>query len=136
MLSDLIERYEDRTDPPWDVSDAEMLRFLMELCVLRHRVSGGVATHERPSIILRGRFPAEEDEAMKARMARIMCKVELQPGEKLSLPEALIESIGAGSWTIIVQSADDTDEAIRNHSAFLGSYSPADEGLYDDCQRR
>lgn len=30
VLSDLIERYEDRTDPPRDVSDAEMLRFLME----------------------------------------------------------------------------------------------------------
>ena len=73
---------------------------------------------------------------MKARMARITYKVELQPGEKLSLPEALIESVGAGRWTITVQPADDTHEAIRDHSAFLSSYSPADEGLYDDCQRR
>lgn len=30
VLSDLVERYEDQTDPPRDVSDAEMLRFLME----------------------------------------------------------------------------------------------------------
>ena len=30
VLSDLVERYEDQTDPPRNVSDAEMLRFLME----------------------------------------------------------------------------------------------------------
>ncbi|MCX7422025.1 MAG: helix-turn-helix domain-containing protein [Planctomycetia bacterium] len=30
VLSDLVERYEDQTNPPRDVSDAEMLRFLME----------------------------------------------------------------------------------------------------------
>ena len=30
VQSDLIERYEDQTDPPRDVSDAEMLRFLMD----------------------------------------------------------------------------------------------------------
>ena len=30
VLSDLVERYEDQTDPPRDVSDSEMLRFLME----------------------------------------------------------------------------------------------------------
>ncbi len=30
VLGDLVERYEDRTDPPRDVSDAGMLRFLME----------------------------------------------------------------------------------------------------------
>ena len=30
VLGDLIERYEDRTDPPRDISDAGLLRFLME----------------------------------------------------------------------------------------------------------
>lgn len=30
VLSDLVERYEDQTDPPRDVSDAELLRFLMD----------------------------------------------------------------------------------------------------------
>ncbi len=30
VLGDLIERYEDRTDPPRDVSDAGLLRFLVE----------------------------------------------------------------------------------------------------------
>ncbi len=73
---------------------------------------------------------------MKAQMARITYKVELQPGEKLSLPEAMIESVGPGCWTITVQAAEDADEAIRGHSAFLRSYAPADEGLYDDYQRR
>ena len=64
--------------------------------------------------------------------------VDLQPGEKLSLPEALVERIGEGRWTIIVQPAEpseSSDTATRNHSAFLSGYSPADEGLYDDYQR-
>ena len=73
---------------------------------------------------------------MKAQLKRMTYKVELLAGEKLSLPEALIQSVGQGRWTITVQPADDIDESVRDHSGFLGSYSPYDEGLYDDCQSR
>ncbi len=73
---------------------------------------------------------------MKAQLERLTYKVELRPSEKLSLPEAMIQSVGQGRWTITVQPTDDIDEPVRDHSAFLGSYSPDDEGLYDDCQSR
>ncbi len=71
---------------------------------------------------------------MKAQLSRMTFDIELQPGERLSLPAAMIESVGEGRWTITIQPADDFDEAVRDHSAFLNSYSPDDEGLYDDCQ--
>lgn len=71
---------------------------------------------------------------MKARLSRMTFDFELQPGERLSLPAAMIESIGEGRWTITIQPAEDANQNIRDHSAFLHSYSPEDEGLYADCQ--
>jgi len=29
---------------------------------------------------------------------------------------------------------DESDEAVRDHSAFLDGYAPEDEGLYDDFE--
>jgi len=37
---------------------------------------------------------------------------------------------------IIEPSAGDSRAATRNHSAFLNSYCPQDEGLYDDAAAR
>ena len=63
----------------------------------------------------------------------LSCQVELQPGERLQLPQSLVDRIGPGHWLVTVQPADDaTADPIRNHSAFLGSYDAGDEGLYDD----
>ena len=73
---------------------------------------------------------------MQAQLERLTYKIELGRGEKLSLPAALIDSVGEGCWTITVQPAGSADEPTRDHRAFLDSYSPADEGLYDDCQCR
>ena len=73
---------------------------------------------------------------MKAQLERLTFNIELGRGEKLTLPATLINSVGEGRWTITVQPADDTGDAARDHSAFLDSYSTADEGLHDDCQRR
>ncbi len=73
---------------------------------------------------------------MKAQLARMTFNIELQSGEKLTLPAEMIASVGEGRWTITVQPADDSDQSIRNHNSFLGSYSPDDEGLYDDCHPR
>lgn len=73
---------------------------------------------------------------MQAQLERLTYKIELGHGEKLTLPSALIDSVGEGCWTITVQPAVSAVEPTRDHSAFLDSYSPADEGLYDDCQRR
>ena len=73
---------------------------------------------------------------MQAHLDRLTYKVELGSGEKLTLPAAIIDSVGEGCWAITVQPAVSADEPTRDHSAFLDSYSPVDEGLYDDCQRR
>lgn len=60
-------------------------------------------------------------------------EIELQPGEKLSLPSTLVDSIGPGRWIVTIQPADDIGAAqLRRHDAFLNGYGPEDEGLYDD----
>ncbi len=64
-------------------------------------------------------------------MMLIECEIELGPGEKLSLPEEITERVGEGRWLVTVQPAE-TSGATCTHQAFLGGYSPEDEGLYDD----
>jgi len=71
---------------------------------------------------------------MKSRLVNLTFEVELQPGEKFVLPEEL-EHLGVGRWIITVQPALSTTPVIPpmlNHDAFLDSYAPEDEGLYDD----
>jgi hypothetical protein len=60
-------------------------------------------------------------------------EIELRPGEKLALPQALIDGVGPGRWLISVQPAVPSASfpAVRDHRAFLSSYAPDDEGLYD-----
>jgi hypothetical protein len=60
-------------------------------------------------------------------------EVELQPGEKLKLPAALVDSVGPGRWRITVKPAKG---AVRGHDAFLAGYAAGDEGLYDDHASR
>ncbi len=65
--------------------------------------------------------------------------VELKPGEKLTLPASLINAIDAGRWLITIRPyAVETmpTPSIRSHSAFLNSYAPEDEGLYDELPTR
>ena len=69
-------------------------------------------------------------------MAELSCEIELRPGEKLSLPTALTERVGAGRWLVSVRPVREESGSIRSHDAFLESYDPADEGLYDDCSSR
>ncbi len=63
---------------------------------------------------------------MKDTPIQLTYEIELQEGEKLSLPDALVASVGPGRWLVSVQPA-----ATRDHTAFLNSYAPEDEGLYD-----
>ena len=58
--------------------------------------------------------------------------VELAPGERLSLPQAVVDTIGPGRWQICITPADSRTEPARGHSAFLNGNGPEDEGLYDD----
>lgn len=68
---------------------------------------------------------------MEDQPVHLTCEVELQPGEKLVLPPSLAESVGPGRWLITVQPVGSSRETARRHAAFLNSYSPEDEGLYD-----
>ena len=67
---------------------------------------------------------------MKSNVVSLTYEIELQPGEELSLPESLVKSLGAGRWLITVRSL--SASSLRDHNAFLESYAPEDEGLYDD----
>lgn len=71
---------------------------------------------------------------MKDELVRLTYEIELQPGEQLRLPEALVASIGPGRWRLTVQPV--RQRPVRSHAAFLNSYAPEDEGLYDDYPAR
>ena len=66
--------------------------------------------------------------SMKDHLIQMTYDVELKPGEKLALPQGIVESVGPGHWTITVQPT-----AVCVHSEFLSGYEPADEGLYDNA---
>jgi hypothetical protein len=66
-------------------------------------------------------------------------EIELKPGEKLTLPTSLINAVDAGRWLITIRpyaTATVPAPPIRSHSAFLNSYAPEDEGLYDELPTR
>jgi hypothetical protein len=68
---------------------------------------------------------------------KVTYEIELEPGEKLELPASLVESIGPGRWLISVEQVTQQRPApLRDHSAFLSSYVPEDEGLYDASPAR
>jgi hypothetical protein len=74
---------------------------------------------------------------MKSQPVNLTYEIDLQPGELLTLPSELTAIIGAGRWLVTIQpvSLSPTPPPIRNHTAFLNSYTPEDEALYDDYTR-
>jgi hypothetical protein len=73
---------------------------------------------------------------MKDTVKSLSYEIQLQPGEKLSLPPSLVERVGAGRWLITVQPVVEDRPPIRAHAAFLRGYAPEDDdGLYDDQAR-
>ena len=69
---------------------------------------------------------------MKSNLVHLTYQIELLPGEKLHLPDALVESVGEGRWLITVQPVNGSIvPSHRRHTAFLNGYAPEDEGLYD-----
>jgi hypothetical protein len=74
---------------------------------------------------------------MNSKVLNLTYEVELQAGEKLSLPDSLLNSIGAGRWVVTIQSiAPEESMSMLDHTAFLNGYAPEDEGLYDDYPTR
>jgi hypothetical protein len=73
---------------------------------------------------------------MKQEPSQLTFTVELAPGEKLTLPHALVESVGPGRWLLTVRPWTGAPmPPVRCHDAFLNGYAPEDEGLYDDGAR-
>jgi hypothetical protein len=75
---------------------------------------------------------------MNPQRVNLCCEIELQTGEKLALPDEIIDRIGAGRWLVpIVPIVDPANPSTtRYHDAFLNSYTSEDEGLYDDYSAR
>jgi hypothetical protein len=71
---------------------------------------------------------------MQSKLTEITYEVHIQPGEVLTLPRESVEILGPGHWTVSNRPVD--EDSPRNHAAFLNSYAPGDEGLYDDYQAR
>jgi hypothetical protein len=67
---------------------------------------------------------------MKSELVKLTFTVEIEEGEKLIIPDRISQDIGKGKWLITIQPNSRT--SIRTHDAFLNSYDPEDEGLYDD----
>ena len=67
---------------------------------------------------------------MKNQLLKLAFEVEIEEGEQLNLPSSIVQRIGKGKWVITIQPK--TLVSDRLHSSFLNSYSPEDEGLYDD----
>lgn len=72
---------------------------------------------------------------MHSKVTEIIYDIQLQPGEVLSLPKDAKPILGPGHWLVSIKPADTAESQsgfIRNHSAFMSSFAPEDEGLYDD----
>jgi hypothetical protein len=72
---------------------------------------------------------------MQSKLTEITYEVELRAGEALTLTKEAAEIVGPGNWRISIRPAEHAaaNQPVRDHTAFLNSYAPEDEGLYDDC---
>jgi hypothetical protein len=68
---------------------------------------------------------------MKNQLLNLTFEVEVQQGEKLVLPNGIVEGVGEGKWMITIQPSLSSSISL-SHDSFLSGYSPEDEGLYDD----
>ena len=71
---------------------------------------------------------------MQSKLPEITYDIQLKPGELLSLPKEAAQIVGPGHWQVTIRPTDvaATEKSVRNHSAFLNSFAPEDDGLYDD----
>ncbi len=71
---------------------------------------------------------------METKLTELTYDVELLPGEPLLLPKDAAKIVGPGHWLVSIRPANAVGTGVvRDHTAFLNSYAPEDEGLYDDC---
>ncbi|MEH2446473.1 MAG: hypothetical protein V7K18_12015 [Nostoc sp.] len=73
---------------------------------------------------------------MQNELTTLTYEIELKPGEKLNLPESILENITTRRWVITIQQKAEESKSTRSHDAFLNGYAPEEEGLYDDYPSR
>lgn len=75
---------------------------------------------------------------MKSQLLKLTYRIQLEEDESFTIPESLLNSIGAGDWLVTIEQikSDTNSNAIRDHQAFLNGYDLMDEGLYDDYTAR
>ncbi len=75
---------------------------------------------------------------MESLLVNLTYEVELKEGEVFSLPEEAVKHIPPGKWWISITPApqQNNGKQVRDHSAFLNSYTDEDEGIYDDYPTR
>jgi hypothetical protein len=73
-------------------------------------------------------------QAMQPNISEFVYDIQLKPGESLSLPKEAASIVGPGHWQVTIRQSDaiETESSMRSHSAFINSYAPEDDGLYDD----
>lgn len=74
---------------------------------------------------------ASDDALLTNASSELTYEIELKPGEKLSLPESLTNNLSPGHWVVSIRKLQ-APEIAQIYDAFLNSYAPEDEGLYDD----
>ncbi|RCJ26131.1 hypothetical protein A6770_26720 [Nostoc minutum NIES-26] len=73
---------------------------------------------------------------MNAELIKLIYEVEPQSGEKLNLPEPILESINTKRSVITIEQKAEEPENTRSHDSFLNAYVPEDEELYEDYPNR
>jgi hypothetical protein len=80
----------------------------------------------------KSRLDRWEVDQLNSDFNEITFDLQLQPGEPLQLPKEAAAIVGPGHWLVSVRPADCQSGPVRDHSAFVNSFAPEDEGLYDD----
>ncbi len=62
----------------------------------------------------------------------VTCKISLAAGECMQLPPEVTGLLGEGEWLLMLRRLNPEEPDIWDPEAFLASYGPEDEGLYDD----
>lgn len=67
---------------------------------------------------------ASDDTLLANASSELTYEVDLEPGEKLSLPESLTNNLSPGHWIVSIRKLQAPGIA-RINDAFLNSYAPA-----------
>lgn len=71
---------------------------------------------------------------MQSELPEFIYDIQLKPGEPLALPKEASEIVGPGNWQVTIRRSDSSasPKSVRMHDAFMNSFAPEDDGLYDD----